>query len=83
MEPLLKDGRSVLVSSLPYLISIPKIGDIVACKMPAREKVLIKRVTSVVEGKYFIRGDNQSDSMDSRKFGLVEKKSIIGKVVFY
>jgi len=29
---------------------------------------------------YLVLGDNRSDSMDSREFGLIDKKDIKGKV---
>ena len=37
---------------------------------------------TVPEGKYFIMGDNRPHSSDSRFFGPIERKLIIGKVVF-
>lgn len=38
----------------------------------------------VDEGTYFVLGDNRTDSVDSRNYevGLVDKKDIMGKVVF-
>ena len=35
--------------------------------------------TQIPEGKYLVLGDNREDSMDSRDYGLVDKKNIIGK----
>ena len=80
MEPKIKNREVVLVSSLLYLFKKPKIGDIVAFKEV--DKILIKRITSISKGKYFLAGDNQQDSLDSRKFGLISKQKILGKVIY-
>jgi nickel-type superoxide dismutase maturation protease len=80
MEPTLKSGDSVLVSSLPYLFKSPQQNDIVAAKVDG--KILIKRISSVKQNEYFLSGDNPEDSFDSRKFGMIARKDIIGKVVF-
>ena len=39
-------------------------------------------VVSVPEDHYFVMGDNRPHSSDSREFGPIEKKLIIGKAVF-
>lgn len=83
MIPIIQDGQNVLVSNIPYLFSKPKIGDIVAFR-PVNE-IFIKRIAKInqsAEGeKYFVKGDNKMDSLDSRKLGWIEKKEIIGKVI--
>jgi len=81
MEPALRQGQSVLASSIPYLVSKPKIGDIIFFKKD--EKIFIKRVSKIDGDKYFVAGDNQKDSMDSRKFGWINKSDILGKVIYY
>ena len=35
-------------------------------------------VTVIPEGKYLVLGDNRSNSLDSRSYGLVDKKDIVG-----
>lgn len=83
MTPTLKEGSRVVVNRLYYLFTWPQAGDIVAIKKPGSGEVLIKRI-SRVEGKiFFVLGDNKKDSIDSRKFGMLEKKDIIGKIVYY
>ena len=36
----------------------------------------------IPEDKYLVLGDNRTDSLDSRKYGLVDKKNIIGMTWF-
>ncbi len=81
MKPQILDGQKVLVSSLPYFFSKPKIDDIVASKLD--NGIFVKRISSISNGKYFLRGDNKSDSLDSRKFGEISRKHILAKVIWY
>ena len=81
MMPTFKDGDTVLVNRLAYLFGFPKIRDIVALKDPRDGKVLIKRVTKIVDSRYFVLGDNLEHSTDSRKFGMIGKSEIVGKVI--
>lgn len=80
MGPIIKNGQTIFVSSIPYLFSNPKIGDIVAFKKD--EKVFIKRIARIENQKYFMTGDNKNDSLDSRDFGWIEKKDVIGRLIF-
>jgi nickel-type superoxide dismutase maturation protease len=81
MQPQIKDGQSVLVSNIPYWFKTPQINDIVAFKDHSNE-FLIKRITKIQNEKYFIEGDNKEDSLDSRKFGFINRDKIIGEVIF-
>lgn len=80
MEPEIKTGGTVLATNLFYWFKNPKIGDIVAFRNAG--KILIKRITKVSNGKYFLAGDNQKDSLDSREFGLISRQKILGKVIY-
>lgn len=82
MVPTLNPGDEVLVNKKAYIHRRPKIGDIVVAKSPQDNKVLIKRITKINQEKYFLRGDNEKASTDSRKFGMLEKINILGKVIY-
>ena len=78
MLPTLKDGDKVL-SEPPLKL---QIGDVVIAKHPFRLTPIVKRITKISDGdKYFLTGDNSVESSDSRTFGEIAKKDILGKVV--
>lgn len=82
MYPTLKPGTNVLVNRLSYLFAKPKVTDIVGLIDPRDKKVLIKRISEIKNGKYFVLGDNPKESTDTRTFGWIGKKDIIGKVTY-
>lgn len=80
MLPTLKPGQDVLVFNWAYIFSKPKKGDIVVFKVDGRE--MVKRVQMYHGRGIFVTGDNRKYSTDSRKFGLIDRLGIIGKVIF-
>ncbi|RME41320.1 MAG: nickel-type superoxide dismutase maturation protease [Caldilineae bacterium] len=82
MRPLLEPGDEVLVDPRAYRRTPPQIGDVVIARHPFRRDVrLIKRVTKVLDGdRYELRGDNPAASTDSRTFGAVPRRHLLGKV---
>jgi len=80
MEPLIKNGEQIIISYIPYWFKNPQINDIVAFKEKS-DKVLLKRIIQIKSGKYFVKGDNQNDSLDSRNFGYISKKQILGEMI--
>lgn len=81
MEPTFKEDDIVLVNRLAFLFQKPAKEMIIACRDPRDGKTLIKRITKIVDGKYFVSGDNKEHSTDSRDFGMIEQSDIIGKVL--
>lgn len=79
MFPGLKDGDFVMIDSYAEL----NVGDIVLAQHPFKQSVkIIKRIKEISpEGKYSLIGDNPSESSDSRAFGALSAKDILGKAV--
>jgi signal peptidase I len=73
--------------------SDPQRGDVVVFFSPRDGMPLLKRIAAVPgdhvegrneaipQGKYYVLGDNPSQSLDSREFGLVDRKQIVGRAV--
>lgn len=80
MEPLFIDGDKILTTNIFYLFKSPQINDIVVFK--EIDKIFVKRITKIKDDKYFVSGDNQSDSLDSRDFGEISKSQILGKYIY-
>lgn len=77
MEPFIRPENEVLVSSIPYFFSKPKIEDIVVFRYS--NKVLIKRIKEINNSRFMLEGDNKSDSL---RIGWIKKSDIIGKVIY-
>lgn len=79
MEPILLEKSEVI--TFPYLFSKPKVGDIVVFNHVVPPFVFCKKITKVVGSRVWVEGENKKRSIDSRKFGFIDAKNIIGKVV--
>lgn len=79
MNPTFIDGDMVLVNRLAYFFKKPKAKDIVVIKW---KNYIIKRIKAINGEKIFVIGDNKKESTDSREFGWIERKDIVGKVIF-
>jgi nickel-type superoxide dismutase maturation protease len=79
MFPALKRGDFVLINPRADL----RTGDIALARHPFKQSVkIIKRIREISpERKYFLVGDNLSESTDSRSFGAIPAKDILGKAV--
>ena len=78
MQPFLREGDRVVVFRWAYIFSQPRKGDVIVFS-DSDGKACVKRVTAVAESKLVVEGDNKGDS---RKVGPVERKSVLGKVLF-
>jgi nickel-type superoxide dismutase maturation protease len=75
MEPTLRAGDRLLLFP-PWKL---ETGDVVAVRDPRDpRRLLIKRLTAVDRGVVRIQGDNP----DSRVFGPVARRSVVGRAVY-
>lgn len=63
----------------------PQENDIVVFRSPEnRNMLLVKRVVRTVkrdrENRYYVMGDNRSNSVDSRSFGEIPESLIVGRI---
>ena len=82
MLPSFREGDYLLVCNIAYLLSSLKKGDVVIARHPSDKQLILKRILKIKDKKYFLAGDNQKDSSDSKNFGKVNRKSLVGKVFF-
>jgi nickel-type superoxide dismutase maturation protease len=78
MSPTVRDGDRLLVRRIRTAHPV-RTGDVVLARFPARPDLLVvKRVRRAVPGGYWIEGDNQFATDDSRSFGAAV---VVGRVV--
>jgi nickel-type superoxide dismutase maturation protease len=81
MDPTFVDGQTVLVNSKAYEETKPLVGQIVLARLPSTSNPCIKRVEAIVGDRFDLRGDNPSQSTDSRTAGLIPGEDILGQVI--
>lgn len=79
MDPYLKNNDAVVV--FRYLFSRPKVGDVIIFHHTTPPHMFIKRITKMNKKKVWVEGDNKKNSIDSRTFGFIDQRNIIGKVI--
>lgn len=84
MEPFCREGDFVVGEKLSFVLSYPKVGQLVLVQHPNRNNlILLKRVIQKKkEGNtylYWVEGDNTSLSSDSRNFGWVSETLVLGR----
>lgn len=84
MHPTLNPGDFILIDTWHYKTAKPVTGDVVVFEK--NNSTIIKRVTDWPEeqtqrptDQFYALGDNAHASQDSRHFGGVDKKAILGK----
>lgn len=80
MEPSYEDSSVLLISKIALKFGF-KAGDVVLAFDPRDKRPILKRIVDISREGVYLEGDNVTQSTDSRTFGIVSKKNIIGKVV--
>ncbi len=73
MTPSIRDGDVITISPLQNIM--PRRGDVVAFRHPARPQMLVHRVLHAREKKYYIKGDNAPEGD-----GWVPAENILGVI---
>jgi signal peptidase I len=82
LTPEFKGGDFVLVSKIPFLITPPSPGDVVAFQQPGYG-LLIKRIQDITsDGRLNVVGTHPG-SVDSRVFGPIQRENLLGKVIWH
>lgn len=80
MRPAVQQGDRLVV----YQWSTPRVGDIVVLRESDRLLTFaVKRVARLeANGDVVVHGDNPNVSRDSRDYGPVARRLIVGRVIF-
>ena len=78
MRPAFEPGDR-LVAIRPWPL---RPGQVVALRDPRDGRLLVKRIAAVDGDLVDVQGDNSSASTDSRHFGPVSRRRLIGRVVY-
>jgi phage repressor protein C with HTH and peptisase S24 domain len=82
LDPEYSQGDFVLVSKIPFFLTPPSPGDVIAFRQPGYG-LYIKRIQNISsDGGVNVIG-NHPDSVDSRVFGPVRRTDIVGKVIWH
>jgi signal peptidase I len=83
LSPLFLEGDYVLITTIPFMIRKIKPGDTIVFQHPFYG-MLIKQVESASpdQGSISVIGLNPN-SVDSRRFGPVQREDVMGKVIWH
>jgi nickel-type superoxide dismutase maturation protease len=65
MVPTLRDGDAILVRRTSRV----RAGQVVVARFPGQPGLVVKRAVRVVDGGWWVEGDNEAVADDSRRYG--------------
>ncbi len=72
-------GEEVKIENNQIFVSDKKLEE---KYIPASYDEISDKIVTLKENEYFVLGDNRPASYDSRRFGLIETRDIVGKSLF-
>jgi signal peptidase I len=76
----ISDGR--LYINDKHMVLSNAVGEIVHHLPAGAEGMALKTHVTVPDGQYYVLGDNSTNSIDSRFWGFVPAKNVMGRVAF-
>jgi len=86
MSPTLKPGQFIMLDTWAYHHHSPQLNDVVVFSHNDQHNWLVKRISPWPDGKlqqhdnWYVLGDNQAHSRDSRYFGGIKTQQLVGQV---
>lgn len=84
MRPTLEPGDWLLVDPDAYRRRPPRAGELVVAPDPREPgRLLVKRVAALdIDGRVLLAGDARDASTDSRTFGAIDARAVLGRAWF-
>lgn len=79
LYPEYREGDYVMIITIPFFPF--KQGDTIVFQHPTYGK-MIKKIERIESDKIQVKGTHP-DSVDSRRFGPIDRKSVLGKVIVH
>jgi phage repressor protein C with HTH and peptisase S24 domain len=79
LSPEYQEGDFVAIVTIPFLMFKP--GNTIVFEHPTHG-TLIKKILHIDPDGIFVTG-TQPDSVDSRRFGPIERRRVLGKVMWH
>jgi signal peptidase I len=81
--PEYEHGDFVLIAKIPFLIARPDKGDLIVFNQPGYGRLIKLVEQRLSDSRGYLVTGTQADSVDSRQFGAVKEKDILGKVIWH